>query len=343
MTKIITTIGPASENQRTLHYFGQHSVAIARLNGSHNTHDWHVQAAKKARNAGLEVMLDLPGPKMRLGKFEGQLELKAGERIIFESELKSKSYPYKEHGDWVVPVYKNINVIIDTNETVLVNDGLIILKTLKNTDKRSILEIKNDGVISSNKSINLPESEFEIDFLTDKDNVLIDTLIPDIKPDYVSISFVKTRQDVVEITNLIKESLETHGVTDYFPKLVAKIETQMAVTSKNLAEIVEAVDMVMIARGDLALETHPNHLLVPFLQEKIINTCNLFDKPFIIATQMLESMTSNPTPTRAEMSDLYRAVVSNNANYVMLSGESASGKYPRQTVKMMSDFITKCK
>lgn len=173
--------------------------------------------------------------------------------------------------------------------------------------------------------------------MTDNDLRLIERLIPRIKPKYVATSFVKTVKDIQRLKSSIKNVLNMND--GYFPEIVVKIEMAEALEKQNINKLIKECDMIMIARGDLALETRPVHIRVPFIQKDLINRCRRAQKPFIIATQILESMITCPVPTRAEISDLYRAVVLDKANYVMLSGEAAVGQYPKECVTFMHDLI----
>lgn len=169
------------------------------------------------------------------------------------------------------------------------------------------------------------------------DRRLIEKLLPKIQPKYVATSFVKTVEDIRRLKVAIREALP--NVKDYFPRIVAKIEMAEAIEPTNISKIIEECEMIMVARGDLALETTPVHIRVPFIQAELVELCQQLKKPFIIATQILESMITCPVPTRAEVSDLYRAVVLDKANYVMLSGEAAVGQYPKECVRIMHDLI----
>lgn len=339
MTKIISTIGPSSESRETLEFFAQQSVQIARFNASHNNGGWHIETAQKAQEAGLEILLDLPGPKLRLGDFSGARKVETGDKIVLESRKSNKKYPYYTGKNIVIPVSQGIIDILDKDEELLVNDGLLRLVVEKKKESFVVVRAMNAGTISSKKSINLPESELAIDFMTPRDIDFIENVIPRMQPDYVAISFVKNIEDIKNVKKKIQEVIEDKGLAHYTPKIVAKIETQSAVADENLTDIIKNVDMVMIARGDLALETTPNHIKVPFLQDKIVQKCQQNTKPFVVATQILQSMTGSPSPTRAEMSDLYRAVVINQASYVMLSGETASGQYPHETVTVIDSIL----
>jgi pyruvate kinase len=163
--------------------------------------------------------------------------------------------------------------------------------------------------------------------------------LPVLKPEVVAVSFVKTVKDLELLKSFIKKILSENKISDYFPKICPKLEMGEAVKDENLETIVDFSDLVMIARGDLALEAHPLHINVPFNQEKIKHVCRQQNKPFIVATQILESMIDSPVPTRSEVSDLYRAVILDEADFVMLSAESAAGKYGRKCVDLMKTMI----
>ena len=183
----------------------------------------------------------------------------------------------------------------------------------------------------------ISDGKIQIDFLTENDLQLIENLLPKIKPKYVASSFVKTVNDIRRLKSMIQKILFNEN--DYFPKIVAKIEMAEAIEPLNIHRLIKESDMIMIARGDLALETTPVHIRVPFIQADLANYCRKEKKSFIVATQILESMISSPVPTRAEVSDLYRAIVIDRTNYVMLSGEAAVGQYPKECVTLMHDFI----
>ncbi|CAF4468398.1 unnamed protein product, partial [Rotaria magnacalcarata] len=177
----------------------------------------------------------------------------------------------------------------------------------------------------------------DIDFLTENDHRLIENLLPIIKPKYVATSFVKNINDIHRLKNAIQDALL--NIKDYYPEIIVKIEMAEAIEPSNITNIINESDMIMVARGDLALETTPVHIRVPFIQTDLVQLCQKKNKPFIIATQILESMIACPVPTRAEVSDLYRAVVIDKANYIMLSSEAAIGLYPKECVTMMHDLI----
>lgn len=342
-TKIITTIGPSSLNTETLAFFKNHSVEYARLNFSHSSSDWHFDAGKKCREAGLKLLIDLGGPKIRLGVLHGDTEIKNGEKVALELSKEGISYPFHlKTKEIVLPVGVDIVPTMVEGCDILVDDGKLRLAVEKIKDGKVFCIVASGGVFKSRKGVNLPNSSLKITFLTDRDkSMIIDTLAL-LKPDMVACSFVKTTNDIDEMKAFLKKVIAEQNIdSSYFPKICCKLEQHELFVGNNLEDIVQACDLVMIARGDLALEVTPPHLILPFLQEKIERVCVKFNKPFVVATQILESMIECPVPTRAEVSDLYRAVILDKANYVMLSGESAMGQYPIQCVELMHDMITK--
>ncbi|CAF2927802.1 unnamed protein product [Rotaria sp. Silwood2] len=339
-TKIITTLGPASSNPEVLQYFKEHSVEIARLNGSHGIIEEHIRMAKLAIHAGLDLMLDLPGPKIRLGEINDKsLVVKAGEKVIIEKEKKTKEHNTieKENNIKILPCQFSIEKSTKVNDIVYIDDGKLQFRVLKVETNRIQAEALNSGPVKSHKGVNLPYGKIDIDFLTENDLRLIEKLLPIIKPKYVATSFVKTINDIQRLKKALHDSLS--NIKDYYPKIIVKIEMAEAIEPINITNLINECDMIMIARGDLALETTPVHIRVPFIQADLVQRCQQQNKPFIIATQILESMITCPVPTRAEVSDLYRAVVLDKANYIMLSSEAAVGQYPKECVTMMHDLI----
>lgn len=344
-TKIIATIGPSSEDIGTLLYFAENQVKIARLNFSHATPQWHQEIGKRAKQAGLELLVDLAGPKVLLGDLEYDLDVSPNNNLILEKQLPNKTYPYWERIDenrvLILPCLFDLTKFLQPKHPILIDDGKIELETEKVEKKRVYCKVVFGGKVKTHKGMNLPKTDLKIDFLVERDKAFLEEVLPVLKPKYIAPSFVKTTQDLF----LLKEFIKTIKVPlkdskeVYQPKICTKIEMSKAVLEDNLISIIKNSDMIMIARGDLALETHPLHIKVPFLQAKIVKNCQQLGKPFIIATQILESMFSSPVPTRAEISDLYRAVVIDQSDYVMLSAESAAGKFPRKCVKLMSDLI----
>ena len=325
-TKIIATIGPASEEK--LEQLLAAGVNGVRLNFSHGSHAWHKEIIAKARKAAkkldrsVAIIQDLQGPKIRLGSLpQGGVELKAGQKIelCYHKDCKA------DH----LPIQFDFSSIVKKGDRLFLRDGTIKAKILSTTTGKVVVEIQNSGKVLSNHGINLPDTVFDSkSIMTPKDMKDLEfTYINDV--DYVALSFVQTASDIVHL----KELLQKHKSP---AKVIAKIETQVA--TRNLEEIIAVSDAVMIARGDLAIETSNED--VPLIGRKIIMLARQYKKPVIMATQMLESMISSPQPSRAEVNDIASAV-SLSVSCVMLSGETAMGQYPVQTVELMKRVILK--
>jgi pyruvate kinase len=343
MTKIVTTIGPASSDIGSLMYFKEHDVEIARLNFSHNDSNWHIETAKRARQAGLKVLFDLSGPKLMLGSLTHSLEISTGSEIILEKEKVGIEYPCyqkRENKNIIaLPLYYSLDKFVKPGDTVLIDDGKVELEVETTEENKILCKVIFGGLIKNHKGINLPNAKVDLDFLVERDRVMLSDTLAKFKPDYIAPSFVQTIHDINKLNEFVQSILDENGVKDYKPMICTKVEMGEAVKEENLEKIVDASEMIMIARGDLALETKPAHLMVPFLQDKIKKICNEKNKPFIVATQMMESMINTSVPTRAEISDLYRAIYLDKADYIMLSGESAAGEYPKRTVDFMHQMI----
>lgn len=320
-TKIVCTIGPASQDIRILSEMANHDMAIARLNFSHGTHAnhavllKHVRAVSKKLKKKILVMQDLQGPKIRVQELRKPIKIVKGKTVVIGKDFSID-----------MAVAKDIRV----GNRVLIQDGLIALRVTKIVQNYIYCTVLNSGLVQSHKGVNLPDTKLSLPSLTEKDIVDLAWGLQH-GVDAVAVSFVRSVDDIVFTKKKIRELLPK-GVKH--PKLVAKIEKPEAI--KNLSSIVKAVDVVMVARGDLGVEMPEEK--VPGLQRKIIRACHLAKKPVIVATQMLESMVNNPRPTRAEVEDVADAV-REGANYVMLSEESAFGKYPAEAVAEMSKII----
>jgi pyruvate kinase len=342
-TKIITTIGPSSLDDQILRFFKNHSVEYARLNFSHSNSSWHIEAAQKCRQAGLKLLVDLGGPKIRLGELYQDTKISTGSKIVLEHAKNTLSYPYNlETGEIVIPVAVDLSPDVALGSQVLIDDGKLSLIIDEIEGERVICTVTAGGVFKSRKGVNLPESSIKISFLTDRDKIMLEDTLAILKPDMIACSFIKSQKDIEEIKDFIGDLIAVQNIdSNYFPKICSKLEQHELFDGDNLEEVIKGSDLLMIARGDLALEVEPIHIVVPFLQEKIERACRKFNKPFVVATQILESMISCPAPSRAEISDLYRAVMIDKADFIMLSGESAMGNYPKECVQLMDDMITK--
>lgn len=321
-TKIVCTIGPASWDEATMKKLARAGMDVVRLNMSHGSHEEKAQQIKFARNISEEmqkpiaVFADLQGPKLRLGIIDGIKRITTGETI--EISIAPE--------DQELPIQFDLSPFMKKGDRLFLNDGLIEVIVTDVRGKTIVGRASNSGIVSSNKGVNVPDTNLGAASFTKKDREdAIFALQHNV--DYLALSFVQTVEDIKPVRALIKE---------YNPKvkIIVKVEKKEAID--NIEAIVETADAVMVARGDLAIET--NNAQVPIYQEKIINLCRQFRKPVIVATQMLESMTENPRPTRAEISDVANAVL-DQVDAVMLSAESANGKYPVEAVATMKNVI----
>jgi len=329
--KIIATIGPSSNTVEMLEKMIKAGMNAARINMSHGTYEAHEQSIKNirqaSRNVGREVavLLDLQGPKIRVDKLPEPLQLNDGDIwVIGPSHVKDQ---YPEYAKNFIPtIYKNLVKDAHVGARILFDDGLLEAEAIEKD--RDVLKIKVivGGILKSNKGINLPYVKVSAPSFTDKDR---EDLIFGLKQgvDYVALSFVRTANDVLEVKSLL------HQMKVQIP-IVSKVEKPEALD--NMESIIQASDAIMIARGDMGVEVG-NHL-VPSIQKTMIKACNELGKPIITATQMLESMITNSRPTRAEASDVANAIW-DGTDCVMLSGETASGKYPIEAIQIMGQIV----
>ena len=324
-TKIVCTIGPASEDRETLGKMIDEGMDVCRLNFSHGTHEEHqkrIDTIKEVRNqkgVSIAILLDTRGPEIRTGDFEKKdiwLEVGQTFTITMDDVVGNK--------DRCTVTYKKLAKDISDGDRILIDDGLIELLVKEHTSKDIICEVINSGFINNKKGVNVPGVRTNLPAITEKDE---GDIIFGIKNeiDYIAASFVRKASDVMQI----KEILEKNGGKKI--KIIAKIENQEGVD--NLKEILEIADGIMVARGDLGVEVPTEKM--PMLQKDLISACNRVSKPVIVATQMLDSMIRNPRPTRAEVTDVANAVLE-GADAIMLSGETAAGKYPVQAVETMN-------
>ncbi|MBK0391230.1 pyruvate kinase [Ramlibacter algicola] len=330
-TKIVATLGPASSDPKTLEQMIRAGVNVVRLNFSHGTAQDHIDRARLVREtaqaAGREVaiMADLQGPKIRVGKFaEGKVQLDPGAKFVLDA---SRAEPGDVHG--VGLDYKELPRDVRPGDVLLLNDGLIVLTVDEVRGEQVHTTVKLGGVLSNNKGINKQGGGLTAPALTAKDMEDIRTAMA-FKADYVAVSFPKTATDM----EMARQLCNVAGA-DYRhkPGLIAKIERAEAIP--NLEAILRASDGIMVARGDLAVEV--GNAAVPALQKKMIRLARECDKVVITATQMMESMITNPVPTRAEVSDVANAVL-DGTDAVMTSAETAAGKYPVETVIEMANI-----
>ncbi|HSQ03062.1 MAG TPA: pyruvate kinase, partial [Burkholderiales bacterium] len=323
-TKIVATLGPASSDARTLEGMIQAGLDVVRVNFSHGTPDEHrkrVELVRSlARKAGraVGVLVDLQGPKIRIGKFKrGAVTLSAGARFVLDAGLELGD----EQG--VGLDYKNLPNDVHPGDTLLLDDGRIVLEVNEVKDSRIVCTVRQGGALSNNKGINRKGGGLTAPALTDKDMHDI-RIAAELKADFLGVSFPRCGADIEWARRLLTEA----GGNSF---IVAKIERAEAVDA--LEEIVEASDAIMVARGDLAVEV--GDAVVPALQKRMIAMGREKNRPVITATQMMESMIDNPIPTRAEVSDVANAVL-DGTDAVMLSAETATGRYPVETVAAMA-------
>ena len=323
-TKIICTLGPASESEEVIRELMLAGMNVARLNFSHGTHEEQrekLERVKKVREElGLPValLLDTKGPEIRTGEFEkGKVELKKGQTFVLTTE------DVLGNEGKVSITYKNLVKDVQEGDSILIDDGLIGLKVVKVTEKEIICCVENGGTVSNKKGINVPGVELKMPFISKKDK---DDILFAVKEgfDYIAASFTRTADDILEIRRILEEN------NCNFIKIIAKVENDQGI--KNVDEILRVADGVMIARGDMGVEIPLEE--VPSIQKKLIRKAFETGKPIITATQMLDSMMKNPRPTRAETSDVANAIYQ-GTSAIMLSGETASGQYPVEALKTM--------
>lgn len=337
-TKIVCTLGPASESEETIEKMVKAGMNVARLNFSHGTHENHelliknVRAVEKKIGEPIAIMADLQGLKIRVGLLPDKgVNLKVGALVTLDTSLTD----YKNE---IIPVdYAELHQYVKAGERLFLDDGKIAAKIVKVSGTLIKVEIINSGILTSHKGINVPDSKLAVRALTKKDK---EDALFGLKQgvDLMAVSFVTEASDILDLRYFIKEFQAGKKLKSAGPslKIIAKIERGEAV--KNIKRILEVADGIMVARGDLGVEIPEED--VPLVQKKLIDTALNFAKPVIVATQMLDSMQENPRPTRAEVSDVANAVI-DHADALMLSNETATGKYPAETVKIMSEIIIK--
>lgn len=324
-TKIVATVGPSTNSYTGVKSLIEAGANGLRLNFSHGTHAEREEQIKWIRKASLEygkpvaIIQDLQGPKIRLGDFEGIINVIAGQHLVFG--FKSD---YSNTG--VIPTQYDLSKKVKRGEALYLYDGKI--KTIVSSVSSGLVHVRaeNDGILIKRKGINVPDTDFGGDIITTKDKKDI-TFGSTADIDYVALSFVQTAQDIVKLRRMLK-NLGSNA------KIIAKIETKRGV--EELESIAKETDALMVARGDLAIETTPES--VPIIQRQIIELGLKYAKPTIVATQMLASMTEAPEPTRAEVSDVATAVLL-GADAVMLSDETANGRYPIESVNVMKRVV----
>lgn len=329
LTKIIATIGPSCQSKEVLRDMIAEGVDVFRLNFSHGSHDDHEKSIKLIQELNTElgshtaILVDLQGPKLRIGEVENN-----GVPLNEQSEIRFVNRDLVGTSEKVTMSYQRFPVDVKPGEAVLVDDGKLKLEVVETNGKDEVkLKVLSGGTLSSKKGVNLPNTQISLPSLTEKD-------ISDVKfalqhdIQWIALSFVRSAADLLTL----KEIIEASG---RFVRIVAKIEKPEAISAFD--EILDQTDAVMVARGDLGVETPFDK--VPVLQKSLIRKCIAKEKPVIVATQMMEGMITNLMPTRAEATDVSNAVL-DGADAVMLSGETSVGKYPVQAIKNMQKVIS---
>ncbi|MGA7462885.1 MAG: pyruvate kinase [Candidatus Korobacteraceae bacterium] len=326
--KIVCTIGPACDSEEMIRQLMLSGMDVARLNFSHGTHEDHAQVIQRLRKVAAElkrticILQDLQGPKIRTGRLADRIAIALQKGHIVTITARD----VMGTADLIATTYQNLAKDVRPGEHILLSDGRIelVVKEVRGGDV--VCEVLNGGMLGEHQGINLPGTNVSIPSLTEKDEIDLDFGLKQ-QVDAVAISFVRTAEDVVRA----ERAIVSRG---YNVPLVAKLEKPQAID--NLDSILEVANAVMVARGDLGVEMAPEK--VPLIQKRIIRRALDFRRPVITATQMLESMTESPRPTRAEASDVANAIF-DGTDAVMLSGETAIGKYPRETVEMMARIV----
>ena len=326
ITKIICTLGPASNDARIIEDMAKKGMDFARINLSHGTYESHQEIIdnfnKVKDKYSLKLIADTKGPEIRVGKFKkGFVELKKGKEIILTNEdiLGDEKR--------VSVTYKNLIKQISVGQKIYANNGMLVLRVKEKNNSEVTCKIVYGGRLTNNKGLNVPDIEIQSKFISKQDEEDLLFAIKN-KVDFIASSFISSKQNVLEM----REFLDKHNGENI--KIISKIENKLGV--KNIKEIIEVSDAIMVARGDLGVELPLEKL--PFVQKQIIKQCVKSKKPSIVATEMLESMTESIRPTRAEVSDVANAVYE-SASATMLSGETAIGINPPNVVKTMSKIL----
>jgi len=327
-TKIVCTLGPASESREVLETLIQSGMDVVRMNFSHGTYEEHERTFRLVRELSskydeqISIICDIQGPKIRTGRMKEPFSVKPGDKL--------KVTPEKIEGtkDRISIKYATILQDLDPDDTIFINDGIIRLRVVEKQPNDLLCVVEAGGTISDHKGCNIPSGKISMEVITEKDREDL-KFIAGLGPEFVAASFIGTAEDVRKV----KRTLAEFGNPDI--KVISKIERPVAL--KNLDSIIQESDALMVARGDLGVEIPTQE--VPIAQKTMVKKCNAEGKPVIVATQMLESMITQARPTRAEANDVFNAVL-DGADAVMLSGETSVGKYPVEAVKVMDDIIS---
>lgn len=324
-TKIICTLGPAVDEKNKFLELANTGFDVARLNFSHGSFEEHkkridmVKEYNKEHGDSIAILLDTKGPEIRTGVADGKVELEKNNLIVLTTrEVKSSK-------EYISISYKNLPEEVSVGDEILLDDGLIALQVISVNNDEIICRILNSGALGSKKGVNLPKIDVKLPSVSEKDKQDILFGMKE-KVDFIALSFVRRPEDILEVRKLI-------GTSNEDIQIIAKIECELAV--KNIDGILEVSDGVMIARGDLGVEIPIKEL--PAIQKSIIQKARIIGKPVIVATQMLDSMIRNPRPTRAEVSDIANSIL-DGTDAIMLSGETASGLFPVESLSTMNEI-----
>jgi pyruvate kinase len=323
-TKIVATLGPATDSAEMIGKLIDGGMNIARLNMSHSSHDWvrrvvkDIREAAKSRKCAVGILMDTQGPAIRTGDLPAKLDLTPGQKFIFTVRGEQSEELHS-----VDVNYENFVNDINLGDVVLVDNGAIHMKVLEKQGNRIECEVLTPGTLGSRRHINLPGVKVSLPALTAKDFADVELGL-ELCVDFIALSFVREAKDLQQLRAFCARS-------QHKPLIVAKIEDQQAV--KNINEIIQEADAIMVARGDLGIEVPYEEL--PIIQRKVVKTCLRVGRPVIVATHMLESMIGSPMPTRAEVTDVANAVFE-QADAIMLSGETTVGKYPLQCLEVFN-------
>lgn len=330
--KIVATMGPSCDDENILKQMIIAGMDVARLNFSHGTHEDHARKIKLLRKLSNEcgksiaILQDLQGPKLRIGSVAKEgIPLSVGQEIIFSSSANPDPAETRQFIPFDVP---DLHKAVSAGNRILMDDGNLEIEVIEVTGELLVARVLLPGVLKSHKGVNLPNANLNIPALTEKDLIDLEFGL-NAGIDIVAISFVKEAQDILSVKQAIEKFKPNHRVP-----VIAKLERPEALD--NLESIMVVTDGVMVARGDLGVEMSP--AAVPIAQKEIIQSANRHSKMVITATQMLDSMINNPRPTRAESTDVANAIF-DGTDAVMLSGETAAGKYPLETIQMMDSIV----
>ena len=345
-TKIVATLGLVSDSKGVLRQMIENGMNVARLNFSHGSHEWQgnvidiIRELSQEMGISVGILADLQGPRIRTVVTSG-VEIKKGELILISDILKSPNFQFPisnfqsisndqiSNDKKILLDVENIIDDIEVGNEILIEDGLMKVVVKEKNEGVLLCEVIDGGLVKNHKGVNIPDAKLQISPITEKDEKDLAFVLGK-GVDFVAMSFVSTGANIEDLRGKMKNIL---GRENNLPQIIAKIERKEAI--KNLDDIIEHTDAVMVARGDLGIEIEGTRVAI--LQKEIIRKSILKMKPVIVATQMLNSMIENPRPTRAEVSDVTNAVV-DHADAVMLSGESASGKYPLESVQTMAEI-----